>query len=185
MHDIDERYVEVIEDFIPRDAALSLGINIEQFAEPERRDHYKTLGIAGGELTSGPSRFDWDTEGHLHKVAVFAYNLFKDRYGLGDDFVLNRVFGNVMQEGAYLDEHEDYSYGEDDAHDSSKKTLVCGLFLSDDYEGGEFTFPDNDLKVKPKAGSLVVFTGHSTRHGVNKVTKNTRVNALYMFYYSA
>ena len=184
MFNINERYVKVFKNFIPREEALLLGANIQVLSEPDRREYYRTLGMGGKELLLGPSRFGWDTGKAFHKAALFAYNLFKNRYNLDDKFTLDRVFGNIMQEGAYLNEHEDYSYGEDDEHDPTKKTLVCGLFLSDDYEGGEFTFPDNNLVVSPEAGSLVLFTGHSTRHGVNIVTKNTRINVLYMFYYS-
>jgi hypothetical protein len=36
-----------------------------------------------------------------------------------------------------------------------KYSLVC--YLNDDYEGGEIYFKNQDIKIKPKAGSLVFF----------------------------
>ena len=34
-------------------------------------------------------------------------------------------------------------------------SLVC--YLNDDYEGGEISFPDHNITIKPKKGSLIMF----------------------------
>ena len=51
--------------------------------------------------------------------------------------------------------------------------LAAVLYINDDYKGGELTFPDLELEIKPKAGSLVVWAG-SERHGVNKIEEGNR-----------
>jgi len=49
------------------------------------------------------------------------------------------------------------------------------LYLNDDFEGGEFVFPDLHMKLSPKAGLLLCFpSSHHYRHGVLPVTKGER-----------
>lgn len=44
------------------------------------------------------------------------------------------------------------------------------IYLNDDYEGGELYFTQHDLKIKPKAGTLVSFPGTDQYlHGVANV----------------
>lgn len=185
MPNINEQLVAVIEGFISDKEAIDLKKEILNLCEPDPRDNYRTLGIGSSEIISEDNQVSWDPQDVLKRVGQYAYNFFKKQYDLDDSFVLNRVFGNIMDEGAYLDSHQDFSYAEGLAHDSTKKTYVCGLFLNDDYEGGNFTFYDKELlSFRPRAGSIVLFNGHSTTHGVQKILKNSRVNVLYMFYYT-
>jgi len=45
-----------------------------------------------------------------------------------------------------------------DSHDDDPlKTISVVLYLNDDYTGGEINFPEQDIKIKAKAGSIVVF----------------------------
>jgi len=53
--------------------------------------------------------------------------------------------------GAQMGPHVD-SYGDD-----RSPTISVVLYLNDDYEGGEIYFKEQDIKVKPSAGSLVIF----------------------------
>jgi hypothetical protein len=56
------------------------------------------------------------------------------------------------------------------------------LYLNDDYKGGEIFFPDQNLTIKPDAGSLIVFEGHFSKpHGVKEVKSGPRYN-LVTFY---
>ena len=49
------------------------------------------------------------------------------------------------------------------------------LWLNDDFEGGEFVFPDLGIKLAPKPGLLLCFpSSHHYRHGVMPVTKGER-----------
>lgn len=41
--------------------------------------------------------------------------------------------------------------------DSSVRLLTFFYYLNDDFTGGETIFPDHDLIIKPKRGSLIIF----------------------------
>jgi hypothetical protein len=182
---INEQLVTVIEGFITKEEAEILKEEILSRCGPDPRDNYRTYGIDSFEMLTRDKGFPWDANDTLRQVGLYAYNFFKKHYDLDESFILDRAFGNIMDKGAYLDSHMDFSYSAEHAHDPNKKTFVCGLFLNDDYDGGNFTFYEGDLiSFKPRQGTIVLFNGHSTRHGVQEILENTRVNVLYMFYYT-
>jgi hypothetical protein len=41
---------------------------------------------------------------------------------------------------------------------SAGRFLVFFIYLNDDFEGGETSFKQFNIKVKPKQGSLILFT---------------------------
>jgi hypothetical protein len=47
------------------------------------------------------------------------------------------------------------------------------VYINDDYIGGEINFPEIDLSIKPKAGSLIVWPGYF-KHSVSLVVSGTR-----------
>jgi predicted 2-oxoglutarate/Fe(II)-dependent dioxygenase YbiX len=54
--------------------------------------------------------------------------------------------------GASMGPHVD-DYGQDGV-----STLMSAVvYLNDDYEGGELRFPEQDVTIKPEAGSIIVF----------------------------
>ena len=53
------------------------------------------------------------------------------------------------------------------------RKYAMSLLLNDDYEGGEFELPEYNLKLKPKANSVIIFPGICS-HKVLEVTKGTR-----------
>ena len=61
----------------------------------------------------------------------------------------------------------------DTPHPFQHRRFAMSLCLNDDYEGGEFEFPEYNLKIKPKANSALIFPGICS-HKVNQVTKGTR-----------
>lgn len=77
-------------------------------------------------------------------------------------------------EGDYMGLHADGDYS-----DGSYNWRLYGaiLYLNDDFEGGEIYFPEQDLELKPKPGTLVFFPGHRPYvHGVREITKGERHN---------
>lgn len=51
---------------------------------------------------------------------------------------------------------------------------ITGLsYLTDDYEGGEIIFPEFNISIKPKAGSVILFDS-TLEHGVNEVKSGDR-----------
>lgn len=45
----------------------------------------------------------------------------------------------------------------DDYDDGENPNISVVLYLNDNYIGGELQFPDQSIKIKPKAGSVIVF----------------------------
>lgn len=58
---------------------------------------------------------------------------------------------------------------------SIDRDLSIVFFLNDDYEGGDFVFPDLKVRIRPEPGMLVCFpSNHHYKHGVEPVTKGNR-----------
>lgn len=59
---------------------------------------------------------------------------------------------------------------------SVERDLSAVIYLNDDFEGGEFIFPDLNIRVLPKPGLLLCFpSSHLYRHGVLPVTRGERL----------
>jgi len=55
------------------------------------------------------------------------------------------------------------------------RDLSMVLYLNDEFEGGDFVFPDLHIRVRPEPGMLVCFPSNRYyRHGVEPVTKGNR-----------
>jgi predicted 2-oxoglutarate/Fe(II)-dependent dioxygenase YbiX len=58
---------------------------------------------------------------------------------------------------------------------STDRDLTILFFLNDDFEGGDFIFPDLKIRVRPEPGMLVCFPStHFYTHGVEPVTQGKR-----------
>lgn len=58
---------------------------------------------------------------------------------------------------------------------SIDRDLSIVMFLNDDFEGGDFVFPELKVRVRPEPGMMVCFpSNHYYRHGVEPVTKGKR-----------
>ena len=58
---------------------------------------------------------------------------------------------------------------------STDRDLSLVFFLNDDFEGGDFIFPEHNIRVRPKPGMMVCFpSNHHYLHGVEPVTKGKR-----------
>ena len=74
--------------------------------------------------------------------------------------------------GDYVKKHVDTS---SDQH----RTLSCSLILTDDYEGGEITFFDGEIKPNLKRGDLLIFPSSFTYpHQVLPVKFGTRYSII-------
>ena len=71
------------------------------------------------------------------------------------------------KESGHLPAHSD--------HGISSRVLSALLYLNDDYEGGEITFPHINFSIKPEAGSLIFFPSNFVFvHEVNAVKSGVR-----------
>lgn len=68
-----------------------------------------------------------------------------------------------MQSGVELKSHTDQ-------HTDPSIKYAAILYLNDDYVDGELIFKNNDLRLRPKPGSLLIFPGNEEfEHGVRHV----------------
>lgn len=58
--------------------------------------------------------------------------------------------------GADMGKHVD----SEDPTDKSHPVVSGVLYLNDEYEGGEIYFPEQDIRVKPSAGSMIMFPAY-------------------------
>lgn len=58
---------------------------------------------------------------------------------------------------------------------STDRDLSVVLYLNNDFEGGDFIFPDLKIRVRPEPGMMICFPStRFYRHGVEPVTKGKR-----------
>ena len=58
---------------------------------------------------------------------------------------------------------------------STDRDLSMVFYLNDDFEGGDFVFPELRVRVRPEPGMMVCFpSNHHYMHGVEKITKGKR-----------
>jgi len=58
---------------------------------------------------------------------------------------------------------------------SMDRDLSMVFYLNDDFEGGDFIFPEHHIRVRPEPGMMVCFpSSHYYMHGVEPVTKGKR-----------
>lgn len=116
----------------------------------------KTLYIANSFLMA----FQMCTDRYLA-----SRNLDKDRYNLNLDSVTIKAWNEGQSMGPHFD-------GQD-----GNKDLAFSLvaYVNDDYEGGEISFPNHNITIKPKAGSLIMFPSQEPYiHEVKPIISGTR-----------
>jgi hypothetical protein len=70
----------------------------------------------------------------------------EDKINIGKIFVLNKY-----RENEEMGQHTDWN------EDQNTLEYSFVVYLNDDYEGGEIYFGKQDVKIKPKAGSIILF----------------------------
>lgn len=82
-----------------------------------------------------------------------------------------------MDTGYDLLRYEDGQFYTKHVDDCKKhaRVISCSISLNDGYDGGEFSFFDDELLIKAEAGSVIVFPSNFMYpHSVKKVIGNTR-----------
>lgn len=84
------------------------------------------------------------------KLYMHGHNLNQEDYIL-DTHILPIKKWNVGQSmGPHCDNY--------DGHSNLAFSMV--VYLNDKYEGGEINFPNHNITIKPKAGSVIMFPSH-------------------------
>jgi hypothetical protein len=110
------------------------------------------------------------------KVDRFA-SIFKDYKIIGYNRILRQPPGANMV--AHIDPINDIGNG-------SKREYAAIIYLNDNYDGGEISYINFGIKIKPEAGSLIIFkTGPDYLHEVLEVSGNTPRYCLPGFIFSS
>ena len=78
-------------------------------------------------------------------------NRYADAKQLGNITEINHFAINKYFSGQAMGPHLD-SYGY-----SNRITFSTLIYLNDNYEGGEIEFPEQNIKIKPEEGSVLIF----------------------------
>lgn len=137
-----------------------------------------TIGDQENPIRSSDSAFLQDEPGLDKQIFdIFAEHILEYRK-LFPEVYIEKDEGYTLlrySEGGYYGKHTD---------DFSKMhRIVSGLiYLNDDYEGGELYFNELDVKIKPKAGSIVLFPSNFVyAHECLKITKGTKYAVVTWF----
>lgn len=90
--------------------------------------------------------------------------------------VARRTYINKRGPGGGYGPHTDFASMPDGTYEQVTATILAYLCDPEGFEGGEIFFPDYDVTIKPKMGSVIIF-GDKVRHGVNDVTSGQRAIA--------
>ncbi len=90
------------------------------------------------------------------------------------------VFADTIQivkwpAGCMMPAHADNAHPDGSAHPTPFRAYTSLVYLNDDFEGGEFYFDNQKVRLKPKTGLFVCFTGGMRHfHGVGEVFSGER-----------
>ena len=82
---------------------------------------------------------------------------YQGKTGIEVGFLPDQFTIKKYNEEAHMGPHVDFE-GEDKV--DFYPTISMVLYLNDDFEGGELNFTEQNVSIKPEAGSLVIFPSH-------------------------
>lgn len=106
-------------------------------------------------------------------------DVFTKRYGIG----ITRKPINTLHFVKWIQGMSSGLHADCQAHDGTpasagnfhKYNISILMYPNDNYVGGEITFPDYDIVIKPRAGDLVIFPGNNYyKHTVEMVESGVR-----------
>lgn len=141
--------------------------HLKQFClEKFGRDDVENLVAEGKyEVTQGWA--DKNLNIDFHPVTRKLNKIVNDFIAEADNTLELASFGifQRMQEGVELKSHTDQ-------HTDPSIRYAGVIYLNDNYVDGEIFWPNKNIEIKPKAGSLIVFPGTDEfHHGVRHVGK--------------
>jgi 2OG-Fe(II) oxygenase superfamily len=103
------------------------------------------------------------------------------------ELVMKSVFYGIMRTGSrnglHIDNYFQDSKGNIIDKEDSEEDYSGLLYLNDEYSGGELEFTKQNLKIKPKPGTLIIFKGDETKpHQVLPVLSGNRANIVMFFW---
>ena len=170
----------VIDKFIPAQVAKDLNDFLRPLATPN------PTGVLSKQLHV-PWEKDLDISIYEIDKSVYSFlnqliNSIKNEIDApADKISINRVLYQVLRKGEGLGHHAD---GDGGVNGYGKIGQSALLYLTNDYEGGEILFYDEDVpqSYKPEPGTLIHFRGDEHHnHSVNTVISGERSNIILFF----
>lgn len=115
----------------------------------------------------------------LNKVFSFAKDKINSEYDVSVDFVNPHQLSVVLwnpgdQMGRHVDDWAVHHYH-----------IATIFYINDDYGGGEISFPEHGITIKPKSNSLIMFPGNNNYlHEVLQITRGQRYTSNMWFKFS-
>lgn len=153
--------------------------------EDDKWTYYTNKG--GGETIIGRAAFLWKGQDSHSKVmqaffdCVAEYSAcnglrFTDE-NIGQEWFLVREYNAGSKMSAHSDR---YSYVKKDGQQVIP-SLTAILYINDDYVGGEIDFIHDDVKIKPKSGSMVVFPSDKQHEVLEILSGNRYMTQTYVY----
>lgn len=151
----------------------------------DKWQYYTNKG--GGETIIGRSAFLFNGES-LHRKVIDVFfdcvaeysscnGLAFSNENVGQDWLLVREYNA----GSKMSAHSDvYSYVKKDGNPVIP-SLTAILYVNDDYLGGEIDFIHDDLIIKPKAGSVVIFPSNKQHEVLEILSGNRYMTQTYVY----
>lgn len=106
-------------------------------------------------------------------MCVKSYCLSKNikNYEIKKDFAINKYYLN-KEMGPHTDSYKE----------NFDKSFTILVYINDNYIGGEIEFPEQNIKIKPEAGSVLIFPTYSPfLHQSHKVIEGKKYFAISEF----
>ena len=91
-----------------------------------------------------------------------AYNLYKKKYDIMDNLEVHKLNMDVKIQKTAPGEGYHVWHCENAGVATSRRLLLCMMYLNDVEEGGETEFLHQSIRVKPKAGTIVICPAYFT-----------------------
>jgi len=91
-----------------------------------------------------------------------AYNLYKKKYDMIDNLNVHKLNMDIKIQKTIPGEGYHVWHCENASVSSSRRLILCMLYLNDVEEGGETEFLHQSLRIKPTAGTIVLCPAYFT-----------------------
>jgi hypothetical protein len=136
----------------------------DPFFQSVRTSYGLSLGKASA--VSNTAKEIWDNCDKLISSAVSEYVKI---FNINEEIKGADAYGLLMYRPG-----EKYNLHYDGTTENSRAISVL-IYLNDNYSGGEIEFPNFDLKIKPKAGTLILFpSNYAYAHIAHTVRSGTK-----------
>jgi hypothetical protein len=134
------------------------------FKKVDRRPHL-TMELPNF-LNDLDNEYSIQLRSNFLKVVFEPIAIYMKKYNI-DNMTFKKNFITVSKL-----ESGDMGIHKDDKQEN-KNNFICMFYINDDYQGGEITFPDQDITYKPKSGDILIYQS-KFRHAVLEMQPGLR-----------